>query len=641
MNDKLSNTIKILPDFIANQIAAGEVVQRPESVVKELVENSLDAGADSIAVIVKGAGKQLIHVYDNGQGMTKDDLSLSCKRHATSKIFSQDDLENIRTFGFRGEALASISSIANVEIRTRTENEHTGWKLVAEPMKDDIMEPCNTDKGTQVFVRNLFYNVPARRKFLKTDLTEFRYISDTMLKFALLNHPVRFTFYDDDVLIFDVHPDTIEKRIADILGEKTAGSLMPVFIENEGIEISGFVGQPHLAKQSRTGQYLYLNGRSIQSKSLSYAVFSAYEHLLEKNANPFFIININVDPHTVDVNVHPQKHEVKFDDERYVYKLINNAVTETLRQNNLVPEIRIKEMESVSPIETMKSSGDSSEYIMVNKVTGEVINHTQQTIAPSHSQGFKKPGFQHGEYKHYARGNFQQNINKPSDSQAYEKLFSDSNKTTFQFDSVTPVVDKADLSEHFDKPDSMFWQLHNKYIFTQTVKGLMMIDQHAAHERVLYERAIKAMNKEFSYTQNLLFPIIAKITTSEISIIKELVDDMLNLGYLLEIKEPDTIELKGVPLDVRNGLELSSLKEIIENYIDTQKVSHTNKRDSLAASYSCKAAIKSGDYLSKEEMKKLLKDLFKCNNPFSCPHGRPVIIQARLDEFDKRFGRIG
>ncbi|MCL5991841.1 MAG: DNA mismatch repair endonuclease MutL, partial [Bacteroidetes bacterium] len=250
MNDKSTNTIKILPDFIANQIAAGEVVQRPESVVKELVENSLDAGADSIAVIVKGAGKQLIHVFDNGQGMTKDDLALSCKRHATSKIFSQDDLENIRTFGFRGEALASISSIANVEIRTRTENEQTGWKLIAEPMKDDIIEPCNTDKGTQVFVLVLISTVPARRKFLKTDLTEFRYISDTMLKFALLNHQVRFTFYDDEVLIFDIHPDTIEKRIADILGEKTAGSLMPVFIENEGIEISGFVGQPHLAKQS-------------------------------------------------------------------------------------------------------------------------------------------------------------------------------------------------------------------------------------------------------------------------------------------------------------------------------------------------------------------------------------------------------
>lgn len=639
--NKSTNTIKILPDFIANQIAAGEVVQRPESVVKELVENSLDAGADSIAVIVKGAGKQLIHIYDNGQGMTKDDLTLSCKRHATSKIFSQDDLENIRTFGFRGEALASISSIANLEIRTRTENEQTGWRLVTEPMKEDIIEPCNTDKGTQLFVRNLFYNVPARRKFLKTDLTEFRYISDTMLKFALLNHRIRFTFYDDDVLIFDVHPDSIEKRISDILGEKTAGSLMAVFIEGEGIEISGFVGQPHLAKQSRTGQYLYLNGRSIQSKSLSYAVFSAYEHLLEKNANPFFIININVDPHTVDVNVHPQKHEVKFDDERYVYKLINSAVTETLRQNNLVPEIRIKEMESLSPIETMKSGTDSAEFIMVNKVTGEVINHSNPTISSSNSQDFRKPGFQHGEYKHYDRGNYQQNIYKPSESKSYENLFTDSNKTAFRFDSVTPVVDKAELSEHIEKPESMFWQLHNKYIFTQTVNGLMMIDQHAAHERVLYERAIKAMNKELAYTQNLLFPITTKITTSEISIIKELIDELLNLGYILTIKEPDSIELQGVPLDVKNGLELTSLQEIIENYIENQKLKHTNKRDSLAASYSCKAAIKSGDSLSKEEMKMLLKDLYKCNNPFSCPHGRPVIIQVRLDEFDKRFGRIG
>ncbi|TAL67695.1 MAG: DNA mismatch repair endonuclease MutL [Bacteroidetes bacterium] len=637
MDNKSSNTIKILPEFIANQIAAGEVVQRPESVVKELVENSLDAGADSIAVIVKSAGKNLIHVYDNGVGMTKNDLNLSVKRHATSKIFSQEDLENIRTFGFRGEALASISSVANLEIRTRTGNDTTGWKLVAEPMKHEIIEPCNTDKGTQVFVRNLFYNVPARRKFLKTDLTEFRYISDTMLKFSLLNNHIRFTFYDDDVLIFDVYKDTIERRISDILGEKTAGSLMPVFIESEGIEISGFVGQPHLAKQSRTGQYLYLNGRSIQSKSLSYAVFSAYEHLLEKNANPFFIINMKVNPGTVDVNVHPQKHEVKFDDERYIFKLINTAVTEALRQHNLVPEVRIKEMESFSPIETMKSS--PGEFIMVNKVTGEVIENAPQKNFPGSSQTFSKSEFQHGEYKHFDRKNIPINLNKPNDSHAYEKLFSESNKTSFHFDSITPIIDKVELSEQFDKPDYMFWQLHNKYIFTQTFNGLMMVDQHAAHERVLYERAIKAMNKEFNYSQNLLFPIITKVNPSELSTIKELAGELISLGYLLNIKEPDTIELQGVPQDVRNGLELSSLREIIENYVETQKLEHTNKRDRLAASYSCKAAIKAGDYLTKDEMKKLLKDLFKCSNPFSCPHGRPVIIEAKLDEFDKRFGR--
>ncbi|MBI5324703.1 MAG: DNA mismatch repair endonuclease MutL [Ignavibacteriae bacterium] len=638
MIDKSSNNIKILPDFIANQIAAGEVVQRPESVVKELVENSLDAGADSIAVIVKGAGKQLIHVYDNGNGMTKNDLSLSCKRHATSKIFSQEDLENINTFGFRGEALASISSIANVEIRTRTKNEQTGWKLIAEPMNEDLIEPCNTDTGTQVFVKNLFYNVPARRKFLKTDLTEFRYISDTMLKFALLNNQVRFTFYDDDVLIFDVHPETREKRISDILGEKTAGSLMPVSIESEGIIISGFAGQPHLAKQSRTGQYLYLNGRSIQSKSLSYAVFSAYEHLLEKNSNPFFIINLQVDPKTVDVNVHPQKHEVKFDDERYIFKLINTAITESLRQHNLVPEIRMKEMESYLPIDSLKSG--NGEFIMVNKVTGEVIDNTPHISSLGINQDFRKPGFQHGEYKHFEKRNYHSNTNMQTGISDYDKLFTESSKTTFSFDSITPVNEKTELSSNLDNPDSMFWQLHNKYIFTQTVHGLMMVDQHAAHERVLYERAVKAMNKEYSYSQNLLFPINSKVTASELSTIKELITELINLGYTLNLKDPDTIELHGVPLDVRNGLELSSLKEIIDNFTETKKIESTNKRDSLAASYSCKAAIKAGDILTKDEMKKLLKDLFKCDNPFSCPHGRPVIIEVKLDEFDKRFGRI-
>ncbi len=639
MSDKSTNVIKILPDFIANQIAAGEVVQRPESVVKELLENSLDAGADSIVVIVKSAGKQLIHVVDNGIGMTKEDLELSCKRHATSKIFTQDDLEQIRTFGFRGEALASISSVANLEIRTMQDSDSHGWKMAAEPMKEVVIEPCNIDKGTQVFVRNLFYNVPARRKFLKTDLTEFRYISDTMLKFALSNNNIRFTFYDDDALIFDVQPATIQNRIADLLGTKTAESLMPLFIQSEGIEISGFVGQPHLAKHSRSGQYLFLNKRSILSKSLSYAVFSAFEHLLEKNANPFYIININVDPHTVDVNVHPQKHEVKFDDERYIYKMINNAVTETLKQNNLVPEVRIKEMGAVSPFEKVRAGEDSSDFLLVNKETGEVVSPVQQFESKQETH-FARQKEEPANYKSrdYPQG-FNPSLNRSTNFQGYRDLFRDEKSSQLKFDSVTPIQDKTALPEELEKPDLMYWQLHNKYIFVQTQSGLMMLDQHAAHERVLYEKAIKAMNRDLAYSQNLLFPISSKLSSSEVSVIKELFEELNSLGFFIEIKGEDNIEIRGVPFDVRNGAELVSLKEIIENYIENLQLKHTNKRDNLAASYSCKAAIKAGEELTTDEMKKLFKDLLKCKNPYSCPHGRPTIIEVNLDEFDKRFGR--
>ncbi|MES2766700.1 MAG: DNA mismatch repair endonuclease MutL, partial [Bacteroidota bacterium] len=349
-----SQKIHILPDFIANQIAAGEVVQRPESVVKELVENSLDAGADSVAIVVRGAGKKLIHVIDNGRGMERDDLQLALKRHATSKIQTMQDLERIQTLGFRGEALASISSVASVEIRTKREEDSLGWKLCSEPNEAEVLEPFSAEKGTQIFVKNLFFNVPARRKFLKSDLTEFRYISDTMLKFAVSNPAVRFTFYDDDTLIFDTKPSALKERICDVLGAQIENNLIEISFKNDFVEVSGFVGKPLLAKQSRAGQYLFLNGRSIMNRAVSHAVFSPFEHILDKNQHPFFVLNLAIDPEKVDINVHPQKHEVKFDDDRVVYNAVQQAVGEALQSNHFVPEVRFREQVAQSPFEKMR-----------------------------------------------------------------------------------------------------------------------------------------------------------------------------------------------------------------------------------------------------------------------------------------------
>ena len=616
--------ITILPDFIANQIAAGEVVQRPESVVKELVENSFDAGADSIAVLVKGAGKNLIHIVDNGSGMSRSDLSLACKRHATSKILTQEDLEEIQTFGFRGEALASISAVANVEIRTRRKEDELGWKLTAEPMKEDLIEQISMDPGTQVFVRNLFYNVPARRKFLKSDLTEFRYISDTMIKFALSKPDKRLTFYDNDALIFDVKPSSLPERIGNILGENTAGGLIEVNYESSSSSafISGYVGQPHLAKQSRTGQYLFLNGRSIISKSLSHAVFSAFEHLLEKSANPLFIINISIDPKKFDVNVHPQKHEVKFEDERHIYSLIHKAVSEGLQRNNLAPSVAFLNSESQSPFEklsytTMPSQPD---IMLVNKLTGEIVDRGQSY---SHSNYSNRANY---ETQHGMQFSRHEDRIDPNFQSAYESVFTEK-------PSIPPAA--AFSGTHSAK----LWQLHKKYIFMQTDNGFTMIDQHAAHERILYEKAIKAMNREFSYSQELLFPIKIEMNPSEISTVKELESELADLGYSLSIQESEVM-LTSVPLDVSKGNESESFREIVDEYINSQTIKHTNKRDSLAASFACKSAIKTGQLLSYEEMKKLIEDLYICRTPYACPHGRPVILEFSLQEFDKRFSRI-
>jgi len=627
----IDRTIRILPDFIANQIAAGEVVQRPESVIKELVENSIDAEADTIVVLVKDAGKQLIHVVDNGKGMSRDDLALSVKRHATSKIFSPEDLEAIMTFGFRGEALASITSVANIEIRTRRKIDEHGWRLYSEPMKDEIIEPINIDCGTQVFVRNLFYNVPARRKFLKSNLTEFRYISDTMIRFALSNINIRFTFYDNDSLIFDVKPGSLQTRIQEVLGENSSNGLMQLSDSSELIKLDGYIGQPHLAKQSRAGQYLFLNGRSIYSKALSHAVFTAYEHLLEKAANPFYILNLQLDPRNFDVNVHPQKHEVRFEEERLLYSFIHHAVTKTLQDNNLAPSGKITESLSRSPFEKFEftSGTEPSRTAYVNKMTGEIIepgiNFQSNSSFTNHNRSNDLPY-----YSPNSPNNFRHEIS------AYDEIFGKNIPN-----EITKPENIGISNNTYGRNEMFFWQMHRKYIFTQTEKGLMIIDQHAAHERVLYERAIKAMNKNFAYSQELLFPVDIKLNSSEMSIIKDIGNELNTLGYIFSIDEPDNIQLNAVPLDAINGEEIKSFKEIIDLYDEYQKVRHTNARDMLAASFSCKSAIKTGQALSMEEMRKLYNDLFTCEVPYACPHGRPVIIEFSLNEFDKRFGRLG
>jgi len=619
--------IKILPDVVANQIAAGEVVQRPESVVKELIENSLDAGSSSVFVVVKNAGKNLIHIVDNGSGMNKEDLILSIKRHATSKIYSSDDLERIVTYGFRGEALASIAAVSQLEIRTRQDNDEIGWKLISEPTKDIFIEPCITDVGTQIFVKNLFYNVPARRKFLKSNLTEFRYISDTMIKFALSKPNIRFTFYDDDTLIFDLKPTHLINRIKDLLGDNTSNSLLPVYLENEYLKINGFIGKPHLAKQTKSGQYIYLNGRSIINKSISHAIFSAYEHLLEKSGNPFYIIFIELNPESFDVNVHPQKNEVKFEDERMIYGFMNKAVSKSLQENNLAPEYHAVNQQISQPYGRLENNQDSNErdFFIVNKLTGEIIektplnSFTNSDYHPSHS--LRKQNFSN---------------NNQIFTSAFDKIFGNSSKENE--DKIN--IFQTDNFEDNESTNISYWQLHNKYILTQTPDGLTIIDQHAAHERILYEKALKAMNREFSYSQQLLFPVALKLTPTEMNLIEELKPDLNSLGFIFNILSSDKIEITSVPLDTINGEEINSFREIIETFDEYQKIRHTNKRDNLAASYSCKSAIKTGQKLSIEEMKNLISELKKCEVPYACPHGRPIIIEFTLDFFDKKFGRI-
>lgn len=648
MSEFIYKKISLLPDYIANQIAAGEVVQRPESIVKELVENSIDAGADSVLVRVKDAGKQMIHIVDNGSGMEKEDLALSVKRHATSKILKPEDLETIVTFGFRGEALASIASVADLEIRTKHRGSELGWKLISNYPGDTIIEPCNTDVGTQIFVKNVFFNIPARRKFLKSNLTEFKYISDTMIRFALSKPDIRLTFYDDDQLIFDAKPANLINRIKAVIGENTAAGLIEIKHRESDIELDGYIGKPFLAKQSKTNQYFFLNGRSIQSKSLSHAVFSAFEHLLEQSKNPFFIINLKMDPKVFDVNVHPQKHEVKFEDERFIYNIINRAVSKALSKSDLFPDVSLASNLSSSPFEKVFIDDNKSDGFLVNKLTGEIIEGNKDTKFNNFTHNVHRESFDQSQ--NGFNDKFNNNLNNNSNNNfkgsnnlnfSNNKPFSENEFNAYDFifsHNTTESIEKPKFEFDSELPQEMIWQLHNKYIFIQNTDGVIIIDQHAAHERVLYEKAIKAMNKEFANSQTLLFPINLELNSSEIVIVKQLQDELFNLGYTFELADNKVI-IQSVPIDVCGGYESQSFSDIIHQYEEEERILHTNRRDHLAASFACKAAIKTGYKMTTVSIKALLQNLMECNNPYSCPHGRPTIIQIKLSELDKKFIR--
>lgn len=655
--------IQILPEYIANQIAAGEVVQRPESVIKELVENSFDAQARTIMVVVKDAGKQLIHIVDDGVGMTRQDLGLACKRHATSKVYDTADLEAIRSFGFRGEALASIASVANIEIRTMRDGDEHGWKLTAEPMKPEIIEPFAVDKGTQIFVRNLFYNIPVRKKFLRTNLTEFRYISDTMIKFALSKPDIRFIFYDEDTLVFDAKPTNLHNRIAQVIGKATSESVIPVDHFSDGIRIYGYIGLPSIAKQTKANQYLFLNERSIQSKSISFAVFSAYEHLLEKSKHPFFVLNIQLDPSKFDVNVHPQKHEVKFDDERLIYNIINRAVVRALAENNIVQDTALQNISSLSPFERVVVENEDSnrDILLINKSTGEIVNqqpHNDNDFMNSNYQRntgsypSRNPNYPSSGSSNYMNAgqyvkpplNFDVNIfrheqnNFGNEGQSAHSAFD-----MVQSEEATKSAINKDMEllKRFVSDELAFnyFQIHNKYLIFEIPTGVLLADQHAAHERVLYEKSLKKMNKLFTTSQQLLFPQVVNLSRNEVSVVQELTEELNALGYEFELQENGAV-VTSIPLDDAYNHESISLNEIIEQYIEEQRLRTTDKRDYLAASFACKAAIKTGKRLSKEETMRLFQDLLQCDMPYCCPHGRPIVIELSLYQLDKLFGRI-
>lgn len=623
----MASRIKILSDNLASKIAAGEVVQRPESVVKELLENSIDANAASIELIVKQAGKSLIQVCDDGTGMTEEEAVLCIHKHATSKISSMEDLESIKTLGFRGEALSSIASVCQLEIRTETRDNEIGSLLKVESENEIITEKISTQKGTCIAVKNIFYNIPARRKFLKSDTTELKHIIDTFNRIALAHPEISFKFYNSDNLIFDYTNGTLEERIEQIFADNMMDALIPVIQRTDYLTLKGYIGKPSIFKKSKGEQFLFLNKRFVINKNINHAVFTAFENILEKGDYPFFILFLTLDPKKVDVNIHPSKLEVKFDDEKDIYNFVLSVVRKSIGSHDLVPTMSFEnetpqgEKLSFNPFSSVKQNDFSDRPSFRNREQRERTAVSDEDIDLVFSSLTKNI------------------LQSPPAGEAGSSL-SSSLSSGDGYETNERKFDKQiEHSASTEIETSFLIQLHNKYILSQIKSGLMIIDQHVAHERILYEKVLSRLDANMPFIQQLLFPIKIQFDLASYGILKELDSMIGKLGFKLKYLPKNYVMIEGVPEDIKNGSEEKLLREFILEYVNNQTEKRLEEKDNIAKSYSCKAAIKAGDKLSEKEMRLLIDQLFATSMPYVCPHGRPIVIKISLEEFDRRFGR--
>lgn len=590
----VSSRIHILPEFIANQIAAGEVVQRPESVVKELVENSIDAGAGCVTVVVQGAGKSLIHVIDDGSGMSKEDLELCLVRHATSKISTEEDLHRIATLGFRGEAMASIAAVADVEVRTRSREADLGWTLTSQPGKPLAMAPAANEFGTQILVRQLFSSVPGRRKFLKSDLTEFRYISETMQTLALSRPSVRFVFYDGPTRIFDLPASDLPSRLGRVLSLDPSGSLVEVSASESGLTLHGFVGRQDAVRQNRSAQFLFLNGRPIKSRALAHAVIQAYEHLISPREFPVFALFLDVDPARIDVNVHPQKHEVKFDDERQVYLLLQDAVMRALSQASIIPPVMSNVSIASHPLTSLPSF-PQGERLVVNRLTGEIL----PPRGPSAGPGMNVPTQPRFTGAH---------------RQGYDALFAPR-----------------------DVPEESRQLIHAtaERIICVLPTGIMVVRPVAAAERIFFEQ-IMAQSNGSVVPQTLLFPVDIPVDASRCALLEEHADLIVSAGFAVDVHD-GVLTVSAVPSVIAPGEESSVIDELIAAMIEVETAPMLTRYESIVARLARQYARRCVSGMTSERAEMLVRQLRQCNITHHTPFGAPTYTMIPFEELDRRL----
>jgi DNA mismatch repair protein MutL len=629
----LSENIQLLPDHIANQIAAGEVIQRPASAVKELLENAVDAGATEIKLIVNDAGKSLIQVVDNGKGMNETDARICFERHATSKIRQIEDLFHINTMGFRGEALASVAAVSQVEMRTRRQADELGTYIEIENSAVVRQELCATAPGTSIAMKNLFFNVPARRNFLKSNAAEMRHIIDEFIRVSMAFPNLFFSLSHNGQQVFHLDKGSLKQRIVQLLGNHYNSRLVSVQEQTDYLNIQGFVGKPDTAKKTRGDQYFFVNNRFIKSAYLNHAVMQAYQELIPGDSFPMYVLFIDLNPEQIDVNVHPTKQEIKFEDEKIVYAFVQAAVKHALAQFSIAPTLEfdidagIQQLDAVSkPFTAEQRSAASSSGLyqtftkqnqahFIEKQSGEKNEETPGALKDW--RGFFEP-------LSHTSGN--------KSTQSEEKAGTIGIEKTEGFDWETPRK-KWQLQEHGE-----LLQIQQQYIIAPLIQGILLIHQQYAHERILYERYAAALVGKPVAAQRNLFPVTIDLSPPDAHLLQEMLPDMTLLGFLIEPFGNNSFVVQGTPADIMQGNEKMAIEQLLDQYKHFSSDIKFSRREKLIRSLAAQHAIRTGMQLTQKEMRQLATDLLYCAQPNITATGRPTFIEFNKDYLSRLFG---
>lgn len=615
----MNDIIRLLPDSVANQIAAGEVIQRPASVVKELVENALDAGATGIVIHIKDAGKTLIQVTDNGCGMSPVDARMSFERHATSKINSANDLFAIRTMGFRGEALASIAAIADVELRTKRQEDETGTFLHINATKVIIQEPAGCNNGSSIQVKNLFFNVPARRKFLKADSTELKLIIQEVQRMAIPNPEIAFSLHHNNTLLYELPASVLRKRIVNLFGKSVNLALVPLESQTTVVSLWGYVGLPRYARRIMGEQFFFVNRRFMRHSYFNRAVMQAYEKLLPAETFPSYFIFLEIDPGAIDINVHPTKTEIKFEDERTIWQILNAAVREALGKHNLVPSIDFDQEGSLD--------------IPLPPRPGQEIHIPQIEINPSYNP-FSSTSQSGGQPQRLSSPREQSNLRN------WESLYTGMEGARTGFG----LPESPGMQIPFSEPNLAFsgkkiLQLKHKYLILPVKSGMMVIDQKRAQERILFERFIEVMQSEKVATQQILFPYTFELNPADTGLFKEILPDVTSLGFDIREFGKNTFIINGIPGILESSSPVDLVEKLLEEFKTSPVDARERVREQVAISLAKASATDYGVELQPEEMDHLVDQLFACSSPNFSPDGKPVLTIIPMEDIEKHFGR--